>query len=116
MRSLVALSLVVLLAGCASMERKLAEQISLSQSRAAEQAKNPVNAPAFDTSAITIVYKSRGGEHPGEVQTGLHNNASWEYWADHPTYILFGKNGSTIKMPKTASNGMEKVGDTVYLK
>lgn len=50
------------------------------------------NPPAFDTKAVTITCKPM-------VNVEAPYNCSWEYWADHPTYILYGKDGAAVRMP-----------------
>lgn len=51
----------------------------------------------IDMRDVTITCKASADEPDRQ------NGCSWEYWADHPTYILFGKDGSTIKLPEAGA-------------
>lgn len=65
---------------------------------------------------VTITYKARAGEHPGEAQHDANNGASWEYWADHPTYILMGVSGTVPKLGETKATELVACGRNVCLR
>lgn len=53
----------------------------------------------IDMSEYTITYRA-SADVPDR-----HNGASLERWADHPTYILFHKDGAVIRMPDGVKGG-----------
>lgn len=60
--------------------------------------------------SVTITYKA-SADIPDRA-----NGASLEVWQDHPTYILYGKDGAAIKMPSNVGKGLRRLPDgTVVL-
>lgn len=56
-------------------------------------------ASPIDMRDVTITYKASADWNDRT------NHAAWEYWADHPTYILLHKDGAVIRMPEGVKGG-----------